>query len=344
VATAGDYQLIVGLNTPEPLTTESVAQGPTILRAPIPVRVRLKIDQITDVDQLAENFGIVASLELHWHDPAVAFSPDSCSCDVKRFRSERVINDYIIKNDINIFPAWILFNQQASRSTQTKILAVESNGNVALFERFAATLQAPDFNFRQLPFDVQQFYVRVQALFESEYFTFFPDDADSGFGAQLGEEEWIFSQEEFTSETLVYADRTQVAFGFTTHRHLNFYIFRIFLPVLIIILISWFTFFLREYSRRIEVTSANLLLFIAYNFTIADDLPRIGYLTFTDVFLISTFVVSGVVIIVNVWFRRLERAGRDEVAEKWDHILVWLYPLLYLIGGFVVYLIFFPPL
>jgi hypothetical protein len=341
--TEGDFRLRLSRNVDNAAEDVTGAFGPPIVNAPIPVTVSLRIDQITDVDQQAENFSIVASSQIEWQDPALAFSPASCQCDRKVLRSERVITDYLTKNNINVWPAGYIYNQQGGRSTQSQLLAIEPDGSAIYFERFTTTLQAPDFNFRQFPFDEQLFHVRHQLIFEDDYFVLHPDETRSGFGEQLGEEEWIFSNDEFTTNVIKVDNRDQAVFSFTTHRHLDYYIFRILVPVLLIILVSWITFFLRDYGRRIEVTSGNLLLFIAYNFTIANDLPRLGYLTFLDFVLISTFIISAVVIIINVWFRRLEANGEAERAARWDAILIWVYPLLYLVGGFVVYLWFFQP-
>ena len=80
---------------------------------------------------------------------------------------------------------------------------------------------------------------------------------------------------------------------------------------------------------------ANLLVFIAFNFTIAGDLPRLGYLTFMDLSLISTFLITAVVLVICVYLRRLHTLGREALVNKIDKYLIALYPVAYalVLGG-----------
>lgn len=339
--TSGDFRLLVGTNAPELLTGQADVTGPPVARLPKTVKAGIKLQQITGIDQKAENFGAVASLRLQWQDPALAFSPDSCKCRFKIFRGDS-FSQFISSNNIN-WPEFTLFNQQGNRWTQNRVVVVTPNGSATYFERFSTNFQAPDFNFEQFPFDKQDFYIRVDSIYPEEFFVFENDPAFTEIGNELGEEEWyiinsytfVTSQIESTQSTT-----SRYSFFFDARRHLSFYIFRIFVPLGIIIIISWITFFLQDYGKRVDVSSGNMLLFIAYNFTIANDLPRLGYLTLMDRFLVSTFVVTGMVLVLNVYLKRLEMTGKQSFALTLDKYMIWVYPLAYVVA-FVVVTVFF---
>ncbi len=331
--------ILVGLNDATVLDSTPEEQGRSVLQLPIPVKAGIRLQQITGVDQRAENFGAVATLRFEWQDPALAFSPETCNCQQKIYQDSN-FNDFL-RDSANRWPTFTIFNQQNNRWTQNRLVVVYPDGRALYTERFSTTLQAPDFDFTQFPFDQQTFYIRVDSLYPDTYYVFENDETYTAVGAQLGEEEW-YVIEDFTEVTTESPSTrlpvSRYSFGFVVTRHLDYYIFRIMLPVLLIILVSWFTFFLKDYSKRVDVSSANLLLFIAYNFTIADDLPRLGYLTFMDTVLISAFAISVAVVLYNVVLVRLEEGKMLYRFQKIDAILVWAYPLIYL-GTFAVLII-----
>jgi len=119
---------------------------------------------------------------------------------------------------------------------------------------------------------------------------------------------------------------SRFSFSFRAHRHLIDYCLRIFLPLTIIILVSWMTFFLQDSSKRVDIAMANLLVFVAFNFTISNDLPRLGYMTFMDATVGATFMFRGMVVMINVIFRRMEVFGREHRARRIDNYTLWIYP------------------
>lgn len=338
---SGEFRLLVGRDAPEVLEGRAEERGDPLLRSAIPVQVGLRLQQVTGVDQQSENFGAVATLQMRWTDPRLAFNPADCQCEFRSLNRAQFSSYADAKGAL--WPDFTLFNQQGRRDTQNDNVVVWPNGDVLYFERFSATLQAPDFDFRRFPFDTQQFYLRVDAIYPEEFFVFEVLPGYSELGGQLGEEEWII--QDFTTETSAETASSTLpvsrfSYGFTANRHLSFYIIRIFVPILIIIMVSWITFFLKDYGKRVDVTAGNLLLFIAFNFTISGELPRLGYLTFLDTILISTFAVTALVVAFNVVLRRLELSGRGELAGRIDRYTLWIYPVAYVVAIALVTFLF----
>jgi hypothetical protein len=340
--TEGDYRLLVGVNAPDVLTGQAQPQGASVLDAPIEVKTGLKILRISAVDSPNENYTVLSSLRMDWQDPHLAFSPDSCNCSVKLYSDKEV--DRFLAEVGSRWPAFTFFNQLGNRWIQSRAAAIWPDGRARYAESFNTTFQA-DFDFRQYPFDNQTFPVYLDLVYPTTTYTMTELPGYSEIDPAHGEDEFIISDLTVTPSTEMPAavDKpvSRMTFSFSAPRHLNYYLLQVFLPIILIILISWFTFFLRDYTRRIEAAAANILLFIAFSWSLADNYPRLGYITFLDAIMTVTFAVNVLVLLYNVYMKRLEGQGKDERVQHIDNVLDWAYPLSYaaLIG--VVVLLFF---
>lgn len=180
-------------------------------------------------------------------------------------------------------------------------------------------------------------------LFPESQYVFAPLDNYSEIDPLNGEDEFILS----TFDTLVTTETSsrlvptsRFTFHFAAPRHLSYYIFRVFVPILLIISVSYITFFLKDYSRRIEIATGNLLLFIAFSFSLGENYPRMGYLTFLDAIMAITFAINTIVVVMNVYYKWLEQKGEREKADRLEAPMNYIYPLAYLISFGITALIF----
>lgn len=337
-----DYDLTVGKNRPEILSGYSETNGLPVLRANSNVTIGLSVDQIVNVNQQDETFAVVASLQLIWYEPKLAYSPDKCNCGIKKLKLGAL--RALAANDNFPIPEFTIYNQQGNRWAQNQIVFVEPSGRTIYRERFTVTLQAPDFDFRTYPFDQQLFKVRVDLNVPTEVFTFSEiANPKPPLGEELGEEEWTVLQYHKTIKEIPFNQqlkKSRFTMIMEVGRHLNFYVFRIFMPLFLIITISWVIFFLKDYGRQLEVASGNLLIFVAFNFAVSNDLPRLGYLTLLDRIIITSFACAALVVLISVYQKRLETKGKVALATHIDKVVLTFYPLAYVSMIVLEYFIF----
>jgi uncharacterized membrane protein YobD (UPF0266 family) len=72
-----------------------------------------------------------------------------------------------------------------------------------------------------------------------------------------------------------------------------------------------------------------LLSMVAFEFTIARDLPRIGYLTFLDAVFLASFAFCFLCIFEIAAVFLLQQHGKRELAVKLHTKGRWAYPLAY---------------
>ncbi|MDJ0859856.1 MAG: hypothetical protein QNJ03_12295 [Dinoroseobacter sp.] len=300
---------------------------------PIPVRAGLYVTQITDVNQKEENFTIVVDVRYEWSEPKLTFDAEEVGAAIRSLST----SDFVSFARESSIPSPVGTFQNLQRRSFDKLSSVfwSSEGNVIHVAETVATLQAPDFDFRQYPFDTQTFYVRLLMANPKSFFVFEDLPEYSGMGSTLGEEEWIVRDvwtEIDTSRGVTGLESSRLSLVFTADRHLIYYWTRIFVPLLLLVTVSWANLFLEEYRRRIDIAGANLLAFIAFNFAVSGDLPRLGYVTFLDALMLAMFASAAVTVAYNVMLRRMAVEHHEERAKRIDwHVTYWGFPAIHIL-------------
>ena len=77
-------------------------------------------------------------------------------------------------------------------------------------------------------------------------------------------------------------------------RSYQYYIYKIILPILLILLVCWSVLWIPpdELESRLTITVVCLLSLIAYNFVIDDALPKLSYLTIMDYMILTSYLYA----------------------------------------------------
>lgn len=315
--------------TPDGADVVDISHRRKVIAPPTVIDTGLEILQFTNVDQKSETFSVVGILRTQWIDPTLARDTE-LALELANIYTGLQVNGFIntaAAKGITI-PEFTFYNQVSGREIQSRILTVQYDGVVSYEERFSVRLRAAEFEFRTIPFDTQQFDILVETIYPEQQFALRSVARfNRGLAANQGEEEWAFSVAGTSNHPR--ENFSQFQFAISAERRINFYIFRIFVPLLIIVSIGWATFFIHSYDSRITVASGNLLLFIAFNFTIGGELPRLGYLTFLDTLLLACFVITAAVFALNIYLKRMEDKLDKAQKHRMDTALVIGYPVVF---------------
>jgi hypothetical protein len=339
--TSGEFRLLAGVNASDVISGKATPNSQNVLRLPTEVQAGLKLQQIVAIDPSNEIMTAVGTIKLAWKDPRLAFSPDECNCQVKEY-TENNFNQFLTETGGD-WPDFTFFNQQGNRWALNRIVDVLPDGNVTYLERFSTNFQL-NFDFAPYPFDTENFYIHADMLYPEDRYVMVPMEGFSEIDPEHGEDEFILKDFDTSVSSVVSSSAyptSRFTFHFSAPRYLMYYVFRIFVPILLIISVSYITFFLKDYTKRIEVATGNLLLFIAFSWSLAEEYPRMGYLTFMDVIMAITFVINTLVVIYNVYLKWLEMHDQGKKADRIDQVADWVYPLGYAVSFGLTFLYFF---
>lgn len=312
--------------------------------SPTTVKVGLFIRQITSVDQISEDFSIEAFMDWEWLDPRLAFDAEAYGYGEKLFVNEE-LEALLFRNEI-WWPELEITNERGSRDTEERALAIHPDGTVLYRERFSAKIQA-DFKLSRFPFDDQEFHIYIESfIYESHDLVIVPDLDVIGFGDNLGEEEWVLekitpqinAREDVRSET---GDTfSELELDLTLDRHVEFYIYRILVPLFSIITIFCATFWLNNYEIQLTASTTGLLTLVAFDFAISESLPNLAYLTFLDTVVMVSFILAALAVVVNLLLLRFEKQEEHARARRWNKIALIGFPVSYILSYLLIWFVF----
>jgi hypothetical protein len=295
------------------------------------VSVGMWLLDIDSIDSSAQNFVANFFVMLSWKDPRLAHgSGRHRTYDVTRIWTPRIQ----VANEIGLV-----------RRTYPEVVDVAPDGTVEYRQRFVGPFSQP-LNLNKFPFDTQTFRLHLISPGNTSSDVEFVRNQNwidagipmaAGIAKNISLPDWKI--ESYRTDSAPYvvavgADVAGFAFDFVAKRDSGYYVWKVILPLLLIVMMSWSVFWIDPSSAgtQIAVATTSMLTLIAYRFAIDSQVPKVSYLTKMDQFIVVGTVLIFLTLMQVVLTARLAQKGRDVLAKRIDKVSRWVFPATFVVA------------
>src|SRR5207245_4481039 len=130
-------------------------------------------------------------------------------------------------------------------------------------------------------------------------------------------------------------------FLFTVSRIVQFYVWKVILPLVLIVIMSWAVFWIDPVTSNSQISIAvtSMLTLIAYRFAIDNQLPRLPYTTNLDAFILMSTVLVFFSFIEVLVTTILENQKRNRLAITIDRFCRVIFPVILLLASMGIFVL-----
>ena len=325
---------------------------------PFKLMTELIVEDISRVDGKNLEFDALYTLWIYWKDPRVvqvlkkldAYEDTDVPAWLCDYEADTVWGE-----SRKLFDPVVEFYNRKSKPDfaqgRADWIEIFNNGIIQSRVRDTATFKS-NFDFRKFPYDEQVFSFQIYPEFPANKMVFEAEPIMDEYKKNLfnaeGEDGLNIPEWKVTSVDYYVDEYTENEYDYqgfiveiTAERISNYYIFKIILPILLILTITWSVFWIHpsQIEAKVNITIVALLALIAYNLIMDEEIPKLDYLTFMDAFIFLSYVFTGAATILCVYsYHRYKKYRRT--VNLVDYYSKFVGPTLYLIGIFVCASIF----
>jgi len=290
-----------------------------------PVGVGLYINDITQIKAQQEFIELAATVTLHWQVD-------------KRFKKDQYFYGSQVDQALKKiwWPYFKFLNSRGGNIPTLRALKISKDGKVEYVGRYNLVIETP-LNMHHFPFDTQIINISIVPFaLMPEKIIYYNLKDKNGIAPLAHLDEWKLDSLNYSTIT---NNRPQFQLTINYQRKAGFYIYKVFLPLLVIILISYLVLWIPKQPaiNRIAFIITAMLTTVAFQWAVTSDVPRVSYITYFQAMLLFAFIFIGSKAILVV-------IGEHVGDEKKERIMWWsriLYPLTLLLGAAIITAIWF---
>ena len=295
---------------------------------PTHVQLGVLVADVLGVDDVAQAATLDLLAVARWRDPRLV-GLEGC----------RVLKTAVWFPRVEILNSNELVRERTSLADRVEIL---ENGNV----RYVQRLTGPISTYHQLqrfPFDRHQFKFSVVALdYPADQLVIDVDTAFTHLGDRQNIADWqVYSAsgasevgrvDEFSQDYSIFTLTIDLARSWT------FYIWRLLLPMVLIVVMSFAVFWIspERFGPQISLSVTAMLTLIAFQFLVASSLPKLSYFTVLDKLIVSATVLVFVTMLECMVTANLVSAGKADLAHKIDRRSRVIFPVAFVLCWVVI--------
>ena len=316
--------------------TPTLIERPNADSGPTQISVGIWIVDISNIDSAQQNFTADIAVVLRWKDARLAHT----GTGLVHYGLDQIWN-----------PRVGIANETSSVVRKLpESVEVEPDGTVLYRQRYAGAFTQP-LRLQSFPFDRQTFRLQLVAVrYQADEAKFVPDqrwiqegvERAGGISPSITLPDWTI--EKWELKPLEYALAPNLhysgyAFEFTASRNVQHYIFKVLLPLVLIVMMSWSVFWTdpTTSSTQFSIAVTSMLTLIAYRYAVDTQLPRLPYMTRLDVFfLISTLLVffSLIEVLITTILDNDQQSARAKKIDRHCRVIV---PAIFIAASIAIF-------
>ena len=213
-------------------------------------------------------------------------------------------------------------------------------------------------DFVSYPFDKQKILIQLEhAVLTDDQVMICPDTISYlrtgknrelwGISNDLESKDVFFRKTEFLADKRIYetdfgdvsleekeSSYSRLSYYVYVERNALPYTLKFLLPLLIILGLAYLVFYIPAEDMELAcgLTVTSLLAAIAFQWTLSDDLPSVGYLTCVDKIFYLGYVLIMLAMVQTVWTYHLEKDGKIKLSNAMEIGGRWVFPLVFFTG------------
>ncbi|MDP8263242.1 MAG: hypothetical protein P9M13_08065 [Candidatus Ancaeobacter aquaticus] len=295
---------------------------------PTEVLLDAYIVDIFEIDSMKQSFSANCFITAQWKDERLANKTET---------SEGTYRKFPLRDHWN--PRLFVFNQKNLKKIYNPkdTVTVTPDGEVIYLQSYIGDFSLP-MELKKFPFDKDILPIKIIAAgYTPEQVKFSVKKVGTGRSKTVSIADWEVGDltAEIGTLTVDYQKNrklTSVDFTVPVKRYSSFYIFRLIIPLIFIVFMSFIVFWVdpKELGPQLGVAATSMLTIIAFQYAVSNSLPRIYYLTRLDLYMLGSTMLVFFALVEAITTSVLAKRGKDMLALSIDKRSRVLFPAAFI--------------